>query len=488
MTTYRHHKAANGISGHHQPANRKTSSSSDEFSHKKEKKPAPEWDRFLPVPKLTIEKASVTVCVFALLCFWRSWDGEFLFDDSEAIVNNKDLLSETPVWELFQHDFWGKNLASKTSHKSYRPLTVLTFRLNHWFTGGLSQPWSFHVVNLLLHAAICVQLLHVFSVIFGGVQHDSSGSRVFAAPRASLLAATLFAVHPVHTESVAGVVGRAELLCALFFFSAFLCYVRSCHEGFEPTTSRAPASNADALTTRLKVWTHRLANFAIYHLTGSQDLQCCPESFSVSWLSASVVLCAASVLCKEQGITAIGVCSAYDILILCQIDPKVFLAKLLAADKTLQLVRKQGLPVWVRSLLLRQLLLVATGAAIMTARWWVMGSTPPAFQPVDNPAAFAKELTTRVLTHNYIYALNAWLLFFPWWLCFDWSMGCVPLLHSLGDPRILAPIVLWLGLLGLLTYCVIGSADNTKRDSHLAEEEALKKVSDRHRNVSKATG
>ncbi|CAH1245593.1 TMTC4, partial [Branchiostoma lanceolatum] len=426
MTTYRNHKAANGISGHNQPANRKTSSSSDEYSQKKEKRQPPEWDRFLPVPKLSIEKASVTVCLFALLCFWRSWDGEFLFDDSEAIVNNKDLLSETPVWELFRHDFWGKNLASKTSHKSYRPLTVLTFRLNHWFAGGLSQPWSFHAVNLLLHAAICVQLLHVFSVIFGGVRRNASGNRLFAAPRASLLAATLFAVHPVHTESVAGVVGRAELLCAVFFFSAFLCYVRSCHEG-------------------------------------AQDPQCCPESFSVRWLAASVVLCAASVLCKEQGITAIGVCSAYDILILCQIDPKVFLSKLLAADKSLQLLRKQGLPVWVRSLLLRQLFLGATGAAIMTARWWVMGSTPPAFQPVDNPAAFSKDLATRVLTHNYVYAINAWLLFFPWWLCFDWSMGCVPLLHSVGDPRVLAPVALWLGLLGLLTYCVVGSADNTKR-------------------------
>ncbi|XP_078614416.1 protein O-mannosyl-transferase TMTC4-like [Branchiostoma floridae x Branchiostoma japonicum] len=426
MTTYRHHKAANGISGHHQPANRKTSSSSDEYSHKKEKRETSEWDRFLPVPKLSIERASVTVCLLALLCFWRSWDGEFLFDDSEAIVNNKDLLSETPVWELFQHDFWGKNLASKTSHKSYRPLTVLTFRLNHWFAGGLSQPWSFHAVNLLLHAAICVQLLHVFSVIFGGVRRDVSGERIFAAPRASFLAATLFAVHPVHTESVAGVVGRAELLCALFFFSAFLCYVRSCHEG-------------------------------------TQDPQCCPESFSVRWLAASVVLCAASVLCKEQGITAIGVCSAYDILILCQLDPKVFLSKLLAAEKLLQFVKKQGLPVWVRSLLLRQLFLVATGAAIMTARWWVMGSTPPAFQPVDNPAAFSKDLSTRVLTHNYIYAINAWLLFFPWWLCFDWSMGCVPLLHSMGDPRVLAPVALWLGLLGLLTYCVVGLADNTKR-------------------------
>lgn len=58
----------------------------------------------------------------------NSYQGDFVFDDSEAILSNNDLKSETPLSDLFVHDFWGSKLDSKTSHKSYRPLTVLTFR------------------------------------------------------------------------------------------------------------------------------------------------------------------------------------------------------------------------------------------------------------------------------------------------------------------------------------------------------------------------
>lgn len=90
------------------------------------KRPNPE--SFLPVPKLTFKQAAVIVFVISVLCFAISYDGDFVFDDSEAIVGNKDLQSQTPVADLFVNDFWGKKLDSKTSHKSYRPLTVLTFR------------------------------------------------------------------------------------------------------------------------------------------------------------------------------------------------------------------------------------------------------------------------------------------------------------------------------------------------------------------------
>lgn len=40
----------------------------------------------------------------------------------------QDLRAETPLGDLWHHDFWGSRLSSNTSHKSYRPLTVLTFR------------------------------------------------------------------------------------------------------------------------------------------------------------------------------------------------------------------------------------------------------------------------------------------------------------------------------------------------------------------------
>lgn len=61
------------------------------------------------------------------LCFVNSYDGDFVFDDTEAIVNNDDIRI-TPIWQIFKNDFWGTNLSHKQSHKSYRPLTILSFR------------------------------------------------------------------------------------------------------------------------------------------------------------------------------------------------------------------------------------------------------------------------------------------------------------------------------------------------------------------------
>lgn len=47
------------------------------------------WDHHLPLPKLAPVQAKLTVALVGLLCFINSYDGEFVFDDSEAIVNNK---------------------------------------------------------------------------------------------------------------------------------------------------------------------------------------------------------------------------------------------------------------------------------------------------------------------------------------------------------------------------------------------------------------
>lgn len=47
------------------------------------------WDHRILLPRLAPVQAKVTVALVALLCFMNSYDGEFVFDDSEAIVNNK---------------------------------------------------------------------------------------------------------------------------------------------------------------------------------------------------------------------------------------------------------------------------------------------------------------------------------------------------------------------------------------------------------------
>merc|ERR1712141_233044 len=51
---------------------------------------------------------------------------EFVFDDIPAVRNNEDITTHDPI-KILQHDFWGENITSRISHKSYRPVTTLTY-------------------------------------------------------------------------------------------------------------------------------------------------------------------------------------------------------------------------------------------------------------------------------------------------------------------------------------------------------------------------
>ncbi|KAI7802132.1 putative transmembrane and TPR repeat-containing protein 2-like [Triplophysa rosa] len=130
-----------------------------------------------------------------------------------AIKTNQDLLPETPWFNVFYDDFWGTLLTHSGSHKSYRPICTLSFRLNYAL-GGL-DPWGYHLINVVLHCAT--------TALFSSLSKLLLGSGWW-----SLLAGLLFAAHPIHTEAVAGVVGRADVGAALFFLLALLCYIRHC--------------------------------------------------------------------------------------------------------------------------------------------------------------------------------------------------------------------------------------------------------------------
>uniref|UniRef100_A0A3Q3SM04 dolichyl-phosphate-mannose--protein mannosyltransferase n=1 Tax=Mastacembelus armatus TaxID=205130 RepID=A0A3Q3SM04_9TELE len=362
------------------------------------------WDHQIPLPKLAAVQAKVTVALVALLCFINSYDGEFVFDDSEAIVNNKDLKPTTPLNNIWSNDFWGSNLSSNSSHKSYRPLTVLTFRLNYLLAGGL-HPVGFHVLNIILHAVISALMIDVFAILIGGLAYDEKGRILNHAPKTSLLAALFFAAHPVHTESVAGIVGRADLLCALFFQLSFLTYCKAFNRGTDGN-----------------------------------------DRFSVHWVMVSLLLCAAAMLCKEQGITVLGINAAFDVLLICNVN-------------VYELSQSELLR---RGLLTRLTLMGLGGLSMLYARWRIMGTGPPAFTEVDNPASFAENIFLRIVNYNYYYCLNAWLLLCPWWLCFDWSMGCVPLIKSATDWRMVWLLLIWCVLIGLISQALC-SQDSQRR-------------------------
>lgn len=67
--------------------------------------------------------ALVTVAIYM-----NGVHGEFVHDDIPAITMNKDVLGVTPITHVFRNDFWGTPMSDINSHKSYRPLTTLSFR------------------------------------------------------------------------------------------------------------------------------------------------------------------------------------------------------------------------------------------------------------------------------------------------------------------------------------------------------------------------
>lgn len=69
-----------------------------------------------------------SVACVAVGVYLNSLTGEFVHDDIVALARNQDVLGGTSIRELFFNDFWGTPLADPASHKSYRPLTILTFR------------------------------------------------------------------------------------------------------------------------------------------------------------------------------------------------------------------------------------------------------------------------------------------------------------------------------------------------------------------------
>jgi len=66
--------------------------------------------------------------LLAMLVYANGLTGDFVHDDIFAIKRNRDVTGNTDVADVFLHDFWGTSMSSNSSHKSYRPLTILTFR------------------------------------------------------------------------------------------------------------------------------------------------------------------------------------------------------------------------------------------------------------------------------------------------------------------------------------------------------------------------
>lgn len=328
------------------------------------------------------------VALLALLAAGNSVANGFVWDDRAAVLGNRDARADASGGSLLQllaHDFWGLDLRAAASHKSFRPLTVLSFRLQHALAGFRFHARAFHAANCAAHVACSLLVWRLARRLFGwhGKPPRQSGELVAA------LAAALFAVHPVHCDAVSSVVGRADLLCTLFALSSFIRYMTA-----------AEAANS--------------TRWGAYF--------------------AAIALAMASCVCKELGFTTFGLLFVYDLLL----SPR-------RSELNPQKPGNRGLT---SACVNRLLILAVVGGALATGRVLMNGEhAQKEWNILANSVAVHPDRFVRALSYAHIHAWYLWKLVWPRWLLFDYGFDTIPIVATILDPRNLLTLVAYCALL-----------------------------------------
>ena len=160
----------------------------------------------------------LVVPALAVMVYLNSVDGEFVWDDQKLILEDYAVQTASSLDEVFANDFFFRH-ENDLSYGYYRPVTTMSYVADYAVWGPL--PFGFHVTNIALHAAC--SLLVVFLLLGLG-----------AGRAAAILAGALFAVHPIHTENVAWIAGRTDMIAFLFGAASLYLHALARAEGTRP--------------------------------------------------------------------------------------------------------------------------------------------------------------------------------------------------------------------------------------------------------------
>ena len=139
-----------------------------------------------------------SVALLALGVYANSVGNGFALDDV-GIITNHSSVQQHEWLRIWTENYWP--CPEGAPDLLYRPLTIFSYLCNHALNGDVT--WPYHAVNVALHALVSVMVTLLAVRLLGNW-------------RAAAIAGVLFALHPLHTEVVANVVGRAELLAAFW--------------------------------------------------------------------------------------------------------------------------------------------------------------------------------------------------------------------------------------------------------------------------------
>jgi tetratricopeptide (TPR) repeat protein len=163
------------------------------------------------------------------MLYANTFNHEYALDDAIVITDNMFTakgLSGVPgilKYDTFYGFFKEEGKATLVAGGRYRPLSLVTFAMEYQLFG--KNPMVGHIANSLWYGLTVVVLYLLLMQLFGNSQKEK--------PRAffiALTASALFAAHPLHTEVVANIKGRDEILALLGSLGALYFSMRAFHE------------------------------------------------------------------------------------------------------------------------------------------------------------------------------------------------------------------------------------------------------------------
>lgn len=164
--------------------------------------------------KVQVVIAGLLIALVIGVCFGGSLAIGFLLDDLLHLEYSMRALHNE--WGPLLGNLFG-NWGDSDLMKSYRPVASLSIFLDAVF--ARTDAWRYHLTNLILYFACCCFVSLITLELTGRTGNRMSGI-------AALWAGLLFAVYPLHPESVAWIIGRVDLLCGLFYLASVFLFLR----------------------------------------------------------------------------------------------------------------------------------------------------------------------------------------------------------------------------------------------------------------------
>lgn len=187
--------------------------------------------------------ACALIPIVAGAMYASTLSGEFVWDDQMLILEDYSIKSFHYLKDVFLNDFFFRH-ENDQAYGYYRPIVAVSYMLDYALWGP--RPLGFHLTNAALHALS--SLLALFVLLELGLGRG-----------ASWVGAALFAVHPMHTESVAWIAGRTDLVAFVFSAGAMLVHLRAARSASLSSSRRALLFAAAALLFSLGLLSKEVA-------------------------------------------------------------------------------------------------------------------------------------------------------------------------------------------------------------------------------------